>query len=88
MQSILDPSPWKRYKRYSDNISVEARLVTIHSVDGILKERWMQVRESRGAEICCPACKETLSHFGGNELPDFILRPKIFHDKHKPLDVK
>lgn len=89
MSSQSTQSPWKKYKRYSDNIKVEARLVTIVNVttqpEGIMK--LMEVRESKGDEIKCPSCGHVLSQTGGKQVPNFQLDPQIFHERYKPIDV-
>jgi len=75
----LPPSPWKRYKRYSDNRKVEARL---HP-----QRHLMEVRESnRSEDVTCPHCHVLLSRGNGNETPDAFLPPNVFHERHKPLD--
>lgn len=77
-RSTSDPTPWKWYKRCSDNVKVEARLFPVHRV--------MQVRESRGEDVHCPECRTLLSKGNGKEFPDVYLLPEVFHKRHKPLD--
>ncbi len=80
LQSTL--SPWKKYKRYSDNVKVEARLITLlEPVFGIPNTKLMEVRESKGDEIKCPSCGHVLSQTGGKEVPNFKLAPEIFHSR-------
>ena len=73
--------PWKRYKRHADNVKLEARLVELEG------KKFMEARESRGECITCPYCRETLSILSGNEWPNFVLEPKVFHTRHRPLDT-
>lgn len=73
-------SHWNRYKRYSDSVKLEARLIQVGDT------KLMEVRESRGDEIVCPACKHVLSQVGGKLIPNFQLEPEIFHSQHKPID--
>ena len=77
-------SPWKKYKRYSDNVKIEARLVIDASAQ--LSGKFMEVRESKGDEIKCPGCGHVLSQTGGKNMPNFRLAPEIFHSRYKPLD--
>ncbi|KKN17678.1 hypothetical protein LCGC14_0963370 [marine sediment metagenome] len=81
MQSQCTLSPWMKFKRYSDNVKVEARLVQVGD------RKLMEVRESKGDEIVCSCCGHILSQVGGKLIPNFQLEPKIFHERHKPLDM-
>lgn len=73
-------SPWKNYKRYSDNVKLEARLIQVGD------RKLMQVKESRNGDFCCPHCSEVISQGNGRVFPQIILEPKIFHERHRPLD--
>jgi hypothetical protein len=73
-------SPWRRYKRYSDNVKLEARLI---EVDG---RKLMEVREPRGETIVCPSCSFVISQQGGLDMPNNIMDPQTFHSRHRPLD--
>lgn len=72
-------TPWQRYKRYSDNVKLEARLVQTKG------KKIMQVREPKGETYCCPECRTILTQGNGLLLPDFLLEPKVFHERHKPI---
>jgi hypothetical protein len=78
MQSTSPLSPWKTYKRYSDNMKVEARLVSLGGV------RMMQVKEPKSENYNCPECKVLLTQGNGLSMPQFLLEPKIFHERHRP----
>ena len=79
-QSTLgqSPSPWKHYKRYSDNKKVEARLTP--------QRHLMEVKESSGHDRTCPGCSLLLSKGNGDEMPNSFLPPDVFHERHRPLD--
>ena len=96
MPSQSTQSPWKKYKRYSDNVKVEARLIEHRSPqysaeEGRISEcpavKLMEVKESKTDEIKCPSCGHVLSQTGGKNVPNFRLDPKIFHARYKPIDT-
>lgn len=72
------PSPWRKYKRRSDNKEVAARLCPGH--------RLMEIREFQEENFHCPECKTLLSSGNGNEFPDTFLAPSVFHERHSPMD--
>ena len=72
--------PWEKYKRYSDNVKVEARLIEIMGL------KYLEVKESRGDEITCPGCKIVLSKTGGKKMPRPRLLPADFHVRYKMID--
>lgn len=75
--STSDPSPWKWYKRRSDNKKVEARLV-----EG---KHLVEVRESKSEDYWCPDCKSMLSKGNSKDFPHVFLPPSVFHERHRPL---
>ena len=72
--------PWEKFKRYSDNVKVEARLIQVGST------KYLEVKESRGDEITCPGCKIVLSKTGGKKMPRSRLLPADFHTRYKMID--
>ena len=72
--------PWKKYKRYSDSVKLEARLVKNGD------QKLMEIKEPKRNEVKCPACEVILSVSGGRTMPRFMLEPATFHDRHRPLD--
>jgi hypothetical protein len=73
-------SEWKNYKRYSDSVNLEARLVNLKG------KKMMQVREKKGEDFVCPCCAALLSKGNGKLVPQFVLEPAVFHQRHRPLD--
>jgi hypothetical protein len=71
---------WKRYKRYSDNRRVKARLI---ERDG---KKLIEINEPRMETFSCPFCGEMLTQADTGSFPNFFLEPPIFHQKHKPVD--
>lgn len=80
MPSTSALSEWKQYKRYSDNVKVEARLIQVGN------RKLMQVKESRSGDFVCPHCAQVISQGNARSFPQTILEPRIFHERHKPLD--
>ena len=72
---------WKPYKRYSDNRKVKARLVQVRDM------KLIEVEEEKGEEVKCPSCGHVISQFGGKGLPNSLLLPRIFHERHRPLET-
>jgi hypothetical protein len=81
MRSMLVQGPWKRYKRYSDNVKLEARLVQMGD------HKLMQVKESREGNFTCPCCSALISQGNAKAFPQVLLEPKSFHERHRPLDT-
>lgn len=79
MPSQSTQSPWLKYKRYSDNVKVEARLTTTRG------RKFIEIKETRTGNLCCPACGEVLSHMTWENIPNFFLPPAVFHAKYKPI---
>ena len=80
MQSLSIQGPWRKYKRFSDSVKLEARLVEVQG------EKFLQIRQVGGKEFRCPACQEVLTEVGAENFPATFLRPKTFHEKFKPID--
>jgi hypothetical protein len=80
MPSTLVLGPWKRYRRRVDNVKLEARLIEWQGT------KYLEVRESRGEDFCCPYCSTLLSQKNGGRVPPALLETKIFHERHEPLD--
>ena len=68
---------WMKFKRKSDNVKVDARLVQTNA-----GRRMMQIREPRGTDLVCPACSAMLTQGNARLVPDFLLEPVIFHERH------
>lgn len=79
MRSSSHLTSWLKYKRYSDNREVSARLVRMGDT------KYMEVKESRIGPFHCPACGELLTQATTGAFPNFFLEPKLFHEKHKPV---
>lgn len=75
--SIL--SEWKSYKRLSSNKAVKARLVAKG------RRKYMEMKEVRLGDFQCPQCDELLSQASVEEIPNFLLEPWLFHEKHRPV---
>lgn len=80
MPSTSALGPWKRYKRHSDNVKLEARLVQVGD------KKFLEVKESRVGDFVCPCCSTILSQSNARSFPRMLLEPKIFHERHRPLD--
>ncbi len=87
MQStVAQLSPWKRYKRRADNVTVRARLVMV--TDQLQGEKKMlEVSENRMEDFPCPNCKYLITQGNSQAFPNFFLEPPIFLEAHKPLDI-
>ena len=79
-ESTSVQEPWKKYKRYSDNVKLEARLIEVEG------RKLIQVKESRTGDFVCPHCGQVISHGNAHKFPPTILDPKVFHERHRPLD--
>lgn len=78
LQSIQ--SEWLQYKRYSDNVKLEARLVEWEG------RKLMEVKTSSTGPHLCPECKCTLSvGIGRKGIMTTFLEVADFHAKHKPI---
>ncbi len=78
--SVSPLSDWKRYKRYTDNAKLEARLV----LSG--RKKMMETREGREGDFLCPHCHRVISEGNADQFPPTLLKPPTFHSLHKPLD--
>ena len=72
---------WTRYKRRSDNVTVEARLIKEDAI------KMMEIREERVDNVSCPVCNTILTTRNGRHFPNFILEPGVFHERHRALDI-
>lgn len=73
-------TPWRRYRRRTDNSTVSGRLV---KKDG---KTLMEVKESKMPNFCCPNCKYPITQGNSGAFPNFFLETQIFHENHRPLD--
>ncbi len=80
--TLVQLSPWKKYKRRVDNVPAEGRLVLRNG------EKLLEVKESKGDDYSCPSCKHLITQRNGRDLPNFFLEPVIFHETYKPVDPK
>lgn len=72
-----------KYKRASDRVKLEARLVKDKKGN-----KRMEVKEARtkGGNFLCPHCSKMISEGNLEDFPQLVIGPATFHAGHRPID--